>query len=235
MTKIYCAIDTSDLAHATRLAKQVSDAGCGIKLGLEFFTNHGAVGVQDISKACPDSKIFLDLKFHDIPNTVAGALRAVARLGVTYINCHASGGIEMMKAGLDALADESVRLGLSTPQFLAVTVLTSIDEKALKEVGQTGSSEEQVIRLAQLTHRAGLAGIVCSGQEIKLVRNMLGHDFVLMVPGIRPADGDMGDQKRVMTPREAMQAGATHLVIGRPITAAKDPALAAADILKTLE
>lgn len=234
MTKIYCAIDTPELSRATALAEQINSAGCGIKLGLEFFSNNGPAGVAAISKACPDAKIFLDMKYHDIPNTVAGALRGAARLGVTYVNCHASGGSEMMKMGLDALADESSKLGLPTPQFLAVTVLTSIDESALKSVGQSGAPSEQVVRLATLTKDSGLAGIVCSGQEIQLVRGALGKDFVLMVPGIRPAGADLGDQKRVMTPKEALDAGATHLVIGRPITGAKDPAQAAADILATL-
>jgi orotidine-5'-phosphate decarboxylase len=140
----------------------------------------------------------------------------------------------MMKAGQDALAEESIRLGLPVPKFLAVTVLTSLDENALKDVGQIGPAETQVIRLAKLTQQAGLAGIVCSGQEIKLVRGALGQDFVLMVPGIRPAGADLGDQKRVMTPREAIDAGATHLVIGRPITGSKDPPQAATDIIKSM-
>lgn len=235
MTKVYCAIDTPDLGRATELAKQVSLAGCGVKLGLEFFANNGPSGITAISKSCPDAKIFLDVKFHDIPNTVAGALRGAARLGVAYVNCHASGGVEMMRAGQEALAEESIRLGLPVPKFLAVTVLTSINEQALNEIGQTGQPHDQVVRLAKLTQQAGLAGIVCSGHEIKLVREALGQDFVLMVPGIRPAGSDVGDQKRIMTPREAMEAGATHLVIGRPITGAKDPTLAATEILKSLE
>lgn len=234
MTQIYCAIDTPDVARATELSRQVSSAGCGVKLGLEFFSNNGPAGIAAISKACPDAKIFLDMKYHDIPNTVAGALRGAARLGVAYVNCHASGGAEMMKMGLDALADEASKLGLSTPKFLAVTVLTSIDADALKSVGQIGVPSEQVVRLATLTKNSGLAGIVCSGHEIQLVRGALDKDFVLMVPGIRPAGADVGDQKRVMTPKEALDAGATHLVIGRPITGAKDPAQAAADILSTL-
>ncbi|MBL8640495.1 MAG: orotidine-5'-phosphate decarboxylase [Alphaproteobacteria bacterium] len=235
MTKIYCAIDTPDLKLATNLAYQVSGAGCGIKLGLEFFATNGPDGVAAILKACPDSKIFLDMKYHDIPNTVAGALRGAARLGVAYINCHASGGMEMMKIGLDALLDESLKLGVPPPRFLAVTVLTSIDQQALISVGQTGTPPEQVIKLAKLTRDSGLAGIVCSGQEIRLVRESLGDDFVLMVPGIRPVGTDSGDQKRIMSPQDAILAGATHLVIGRPITGANDPAQAASDILETLK
>ena len=140
----------------------------------------------------------------------------------------------MMRAGLDALAEESIKLGMAIPKFLAVTVLTSIDEAALASIGQKSPASDQVLCLAKLTQDSGLAGVVCSGQEIKLVRDGLGKDFVLMVPGIRPAGADVGDQKRVMTPSEALGAGATHLVIGRPITGAKDPAQAAADILETL-
>ncbi len=234
MTKIYCAIDTPDVARATELARQVSEAGCGVKLGLEFFASNGPAGIAAVSKACPDAQIFMDVKFHDIPNTVAGALRGAARLGVAYVNVHASGGVDMMRAGQDALVDESARLGLPTPKLLAVTVLTSIDEVALQSVGMQGPAKDQVVRLARLTHQSGLAGIVCSGQEISLVRAALGPDFVLMVPGIRPAGSDVGDQKRVMTPKEAMEAGATHLVIGRPITGAADPAAAARAILETL-
>jgi orotidine-5'-phosphate decarboxylase len=235
MTKIYCAIDTPDISRATELSRVVSAVGCGVKLGLEFFAQNGPTGVAAIMKACPDAKIFLDVKFHDIPNTVAGALRGAARLGVSYVNVHASGGTEMMRAGLDALADESAKIGGVAPQLLAVTVLTSIDEQSLLAVGQYGPASEQVVRLAQLTDAAGLAGIVCSGQEIQLVRKAVGENFILMVPGIRPAGSDAGDQKRVMTPREAMDAGATHLVIGRPITGAKDPAQTAAEILATLK
>lgn len=231
MSKIYCAIDTPDIVKATELSRQVAEAGCGIKLGLEFFTHNGSRGVASIMEVCPDAKIFLDIKLHDIPNTVAGALRGVTKLGVAYVNVHASGGSEMMKAGLDALQDEAVKIGCAAPELLAVTVLTSLDEAALQAVGQVGPASEQVVRLAKLTKESGLAGIVCSGQEISLVRNALGADFVLMVPGIRPAGAEVGDQKRVMTPQEAMAAGATHLVIGRPITGAKDPAQAAADIL----
>lgn len=234
MTKIYCAIDTPDVARATELARQVSEAGCGVKLGLEFFASNGPAGIAAVSKACPDAQIFMDVKFHDIPNTVAGALRGAARLGVAYVNVHASGGVDMMRAGQDALVDESAWLGLPTPKLLAVTVLTSIDEVALQSVGMQGPAKDQVVRLARLTHQSGLAGIVCSGQEISLVRAALGPDFVLMVPGIRPAGSDVGDQKRVMTPKEAMETGATHLVIGRPITGAADPAAAARAILETL-
>ncbi len=235
MSKIFCAIDTPDLSRAVALSSSVARAGCGIKLGLEFFMSHGPSGVQSIRNACPDIPVFLDLKFHDIPNTVAGALRAVTRLDVQYLNLHASGGADMMKAGLDAIADEATRLGIATPKLLAVTVLTSMDQGSLKDVGQDENVEEQVLRLAQLTKTSGLAGVVCSAKEISVLRKNLGPDFVLMVPGIRPAGSDTQDQRRVMTPQDAISAGATHLVIGRPITGADNPEIAAMEILKSLE
>lgn len=234
MTKIFCAIDTPDLSRAISLSGEISKAGCGIKLGLEFFSSLGASGVQSIRNAYPDIPIFLDLKFHDIPNTVAGALRAVTRLGVSYLNVHASGGFEMMRAGAEAILDEADKSGLVAPKLLAVTVLTSMDQTALSAVGQSDEVRSQVLRLASLTKESGLAGVVCSGQEISFLRDHLGQDFVLMVPGIRPSGSDAGDQKRVLTPKAAVDLGATHLVIGRPITQADDPYQAACDILSSL-
>ncbi len=235
MPQIYCAIDTPDLARAVQLSQMVSSSGCGIKLGLEFFSAHGIKGVETIQSACPGIPIFLDLKFHDIPNTVAGAMRAIARLGVTYVNVHASGGREMMIAAKEALLKESEKIGLFPPKLIAVTVLTSLDDDNLKSVGQNGPVEHQAMRLALLAYECGLSGVVCSAHEIAMLRHRLGQDFVLMVPGIRPAGSSTGDQKRVMTPPEAMKAGASHLVIGRPITEADNPAEAARVILKSLE
>lgn len=235
MTKIFCALDTPDQSRATALAQSLSQvAGCGIKLGLEYFSANGAAGVAAIRKAFPDLPLFLDLKYHDIPNTVAQAYRALAGLGVEYINLHAAGGREMMQAANTAIRDEAAKLNVKAPQVLAVTVLTSLDDKNLTEVGQATPAADQVVRLAKLTKDCGLAGIVCSAHEITRIRSELGSDFVLMVPGIRPAGSDAGDQKRVMTPGEAFAAGATHLVIGRPITGAPDPAAAAAAILADL-
>ncbi|HNQ91387.1 MAG TPA: orotidine-5'-phosphate decarboxylase [Alphaproteobacteria bacterium] len=233
MSRVYCAIDTPDVGRAVQLSQAIAEAGCGIKLGLEFFSSNGSVGVESIRRACPTIPVFLDLKFHDIPNTVAGAMRSVTRLGVQYVNLHASGGAAMMRAGLDAVEEEAARLGIVAPKVLAVTVLTSMDESALTDVGQSLPVENQVLRLARLTQQSGLAGVVCSAKEIKLLRENLGHDFVLMVPGIRPPGSDAGDQKRVMTPKEAVDLGATHLVIGRPITGADDPQKAAEDILSS--
>jgi len=223
---IYCAIDTKDMGKAKELVAAVSEAGCGVKLGLEFFNTHGPQGVQTILSERVKPSVFLDLKYHDIPNTVAGAVSAASSLDVSFLNVHASGGIEMMEQAKAACANHI--------QLLAVTVLTSLNEVALKDVGQDPDPVTQVTRLANLTHKAGLAGVVCSAHEIKHLRNALPKSFILMVPGIRPAGSDVGDQKRVMTPKEAMDAGATHLVIGRPITGAKDPAQAARDIIASL-
>lgn len=224
--KIFCAIDTPDLNHAKSLAKSISGTGCGIKLGLEFFNAFGPQGIRDIIKEIGGTPVFLDLKYHDIPNTVAGAVKAVSALGVQYLNVHAAGGVEMMKAAKAACAPGT--------KLLAVTVLTSMDDVNLISVGQAVPAADQVERLAKLAHDAGLDGVVCSAHEISRLRSACGPDFVLMVPGIRPAGSDTGDQKRVMTPAEAMKAGATHLVIGRPITGAPDPAAAAREILGTI-
>lgn len=224
--KIFCAIDTNDLERARYLVEAVSGQ-CGIKLGLEFFNAHGVKGVKDLMKPYPDTPLFLDLKYHDIPNTVAGAIRAVThRLKPAYLNVHASGGLDMMKAAKDACPPET--------KLLAVTVLTSIDAETLKAVGQGMDAQAQVKRLALLTQRAGLDGVVCSSHEIELIRQTCGEDFVAMVPGIRPAGSSSGDQKRIMTPQEAINKGATHLVIGRPITGSDDPANASIEILQSL-
>ncbi len=227
MPKIYCAIDTDDISHAKTLISELSSAGIGIKLGLEFFNHFGPDGIEEAMSSAPDSPLFLDLKFHDIPNTVAGAIRAVSnRLKPAYLNVHAAGGLEMMKQAKQACHPES--------KLLAVTVLTSLDDEALVQVGQQTPAQSQVETLAKLTQQAGLDGVVCSSKEIETLRSACGDDFVLMTPGIRPAGSSMDDQKRVMTPKQAIDLGATHLVIGRPITKADNPAIAAKEILETL-
>jgi orotidine-5'-phosphate decarboxylase len=228
---IFCAIDTTDTARAVDLAAQVAQAGCGIKLGLEYFNAHGPDGIRRVTDAHAHVPLFLDLKYHDIPNTVAGAVRAACALAPAYMNVHAAGGLEMMKAAMDAARDESAKRGIAAPRMLAVTILTSLDDPALHAVGYVGAAADNVLRLAALTQAAGMDGIVCSAHEIAAVRRECGADFVLMVPGIRPAGADTGDQKRVMTPAQAMDAGATHLVIGRPITGAPDPGAAARAII----
>ena len=225
-TPIFCAIDKPDLESALSLC-QVLPEGIGIKLGLEFFNALGIYGVTNIQNAFSSLPIFLDLKYHDIPNTVAGAIKAVTKdFKPAYLNVHAAGGLEMMQAAKQACPAET--------KLLAVTLLTSLDEQAISEVGYKENVRERVIQMAQLAQKARLDGVVCSSHEIEAIRESCGNDFALMVPGIRPAGSDAGDQKRVMTPAEAMSKGASHLVIGRPISQAADPQQAANDILQSL-
>jgi len=218
---VFCAIDTPDLPEAQKLVEALSDTIGGIKLGLEFFMAHGAEGYRVLAdKGLP---IFLDVKLHDIPNTVAGALKSLLPLKPSFITLHASGGTAMMQAARDAVANA----GAGRPKLLAVTVLTSLDSKDLSSVGQAADPTAQVVRLAQLAKESGMDGAICSPAEIPALRAALGKDFILMVPGIRPAWTQANDQKRTLTPSQAMKAGATFLVIGRPITKAESPAEAA--------
>jgi orotidine-5'-phosphate decarboxylase len=224
---LYVALDTPDLERALALARSLSTAVGGIKLGLEFLSAHGPEGLKRlIAEGLP---VFADVKFHDIPNTVAGAARALSCLGVTIFNVHASGGVAMMQA-----AKEAALTARAPAKVLAVTVLTSLGEKDLARVGQGMKVEEQVVRLALLAREAGLDGVVCSPREIAAVRQACGKDFLIVTPGIRPRGAELGDQVRVMTPAEAVQAGADILVIGRPVTAARDPAAAARALLLEL-
>ena len=218
---VFCALDVADRQAALRLASAIRADIHGLKVGLEFFLAEGAEGTQALAEI--GLPIFLDLKLHDIPNTVAGAVRSVLRLKPTFLTLHTSGGEAMMRAAVDAAAQG----GASRPKLLGVTVLTSLDVQDLEAVGQAADTKAQVLRLARLARKSGLDGVVCSPEEIASLRNELGPDFVLMVPGIRPAWAVTQDQKRVMTPQEAVKAGATYLVIGRPITAADNPANAA--------
>ncbi|SKA32237.1 orotidine-5'-phosphate decarboxylase [Enhydrobacter aerosaccus] len=238
---VYCAIDTVDLPLAARLIRSVAGSATptvgGIKLGLEFFLAHGAPGVRYAFPApvrATGTGFFLDLKLHDIPNTVAGGIRAVMELEPTYITIHTAGGAAMMKAAAETAAAEAARLGISRPKLLGVTVLTSLDKSDLEAVGVPSDPGQQVLRLAALARASGLDGVICSPLEIAALRRECGGDFVLMVPGIRPAGAATGDQKRVLTPAEAVALGATHLVIGRPITEAADPAVAAQAIARDL-
>jgi len=230
---ILVAIDTADLDRARSLARALAGAVGGIKLGLEFFNAHGPDGVRAVAGDRGD--LFLDLKYHDIPNTVAGAVRAAIALRPMILNVHASGGAAMMRAAREAAMSEAARLGIPGPRLIAVTVLTSMDVSDVAAVGQIGPVAEQVVRLARLTRDCGLDGVVCSPREITAIRAACGPDFTLVVPGIRPAGAETGDQKRVMTPREAMTAGADFLVIGRPIAGAADPVAAAGAILAEID
>jgi orotidine-5'-phosphate decarboxylase len=224
---VFVALDTTDLDQARRLATSVRGSVGGLKLGLEFFNAHGPAGVRPfVESGLP---VFLDLKYHDIPNTVAGAVRAAARLGVSILNVHAQGGAAMMRAALDAAKSIS-----PSTRLIAVTMLTSLGDEDLPSLGLQPPVADQVLRLAALTQECGLDGVVCSAHEIVRLRKALGPDFLLVVPGIRPAGSEIGDQRRVMGPAEARDAGADILVVGRPITGAPDPALAARDIAQSL-
>ena len=230
---VFCAIDTADVDKAAMLAEQVASLVGGLKLGLEFFAAHGPTGVRRI--ATGGAAIFLDLKFHDIPNTVAGAVRAATRLRPTLLTVHAAGGRAMMKAAGEAAQEEAARLDIAPPRIVAVTVLTSLDRRDLAATGIDASPNDQVMRLADLAMEAGLDGVVCSPHEVAALRPRLGPEAMLVVPGIRPRGTKTGDQKRIMSPRQALAAGADLLVIGRPITAADDPARAAAAIAAELD
>jgi len=219
---IYVAIDTPDLDRARALAKAVAPLAGGLKLGLEFFCRNGREGVAEL--AALGLPLFLDLKLHDIPNTVAGAIAALADLEPAVLTVHAAGGRAMMAAAKAAAPPAT--------KVVAVTVLTSLDRDDLGSIGVGDDSLAQVERLASLARDAGLDGIVCSGNELGAARRVWSDGF-FVVPGIRPADSAIGDQKRVMTPRAALDAGASVLVIGRPVTAARDPAAALAAIAAT--
>lgn len=228
---VFCAIDTPDLARAQDLARAVGPVTGGLKLGLEFVHAQGPQGIAAVQNAAPGAALFLDLKLHDIPNTVASSLRAVCRAHKpAYVNVHAAGGAEMMNAALAAVREES-----PATKLLAVTVLTSMDQAGLQQCGAARPVADQVLLLARLAQESGLDGVVCSALELAPLRAALGPDFILMVPGIRPAGGDTQDQKRVMTPAQAKAGGATHIVVGRPITdgsLSPDPAEAARMVLQ---
>ena len=217
-TKIIVALDFADAASALMLVERLDPALCRLKVGKELFTAAGPEFVRALVTRGYD--VFLDLKFHDIPNTVAAACRAAAGLGVWMLNVHASGGSRMMMAAREALSNPA------GPLLIAVTVLTSMSAEDLSEVGVTDAPADQVLRLARLAQQCKLDGVVCSAQEASMLRADLGANFRLVTPGIRPVGAEAGDQRRVMTPVQALSAGATDLVIGRPITAAADPLVA---------
>ncbi|BCV53917.1 orotidine 5'-phosphate decarboxylase [Shewanella algae] len=216
-TPIVVALDFDNKFKALQLIDKLDPSMCRLKVGKEMFTLFGPQLVKEIHDRGFD--LFLDLKFHDIPNTVAKAVTAAAEMGVWMVNVHASGGLTMMEAARRAL----LPYGDNAPLLIAVTVLTSMSDDELKLIGVEGSAEDQVRRLARLTQKAGLDGVVCSARESSMLKAELGADFKLVTPGIRPAGSDAGDQKRIMTPAEAMAAGSDYLVIGRPITQAADP------------
>lgn len=215
--KVIVALDYETRKEAMQLVDQLDPSLCRLKVGKEMFTTLGTEFVKELQKRHFD--VFLDLKFHDIPNTVARAVRSAADLGVWMVDMHASGGLRMMEAAKKILEP----YGKDAPILIAITVLTSMEEADLLQIGVNTSPEEHVIRLARLSQRAGLDGVVCSPQEVEILRQRCGDDFKLITPGIRPEGSQLGDQRRVMTPREAIDAGSDYLVIGRPITQAADP------------
>lgn len=219
MNPIFVALDTPSLERALALCEQVRGLAGGVKLGLEFFCSPGPAGVARIQAL--GLPVFLDLKLHDIPNTVAKAVEALAPLEPAVLTVHAAGGRAMLEAAKDAAPP--------TTKVVAVTVLTSLDSSDLQSVGVASQAEDQVGRLAELARVAGLDGIVCSGAEVRAARTAWPDGF-FVVPGVRPQGSGSGDQKRVVTPREALEAGASILVVGRPVTAADDPAAALRDI-----
>ena len=216
--KIIVALDYADARAAQDMVARLDPALCRVKVGKELFTAAGPALVEAL--VARGFGVFLDLKFHDIPNTVAGACRAAARLGVWMMNVHACGGRAMMQAAREALAGSN---SAQRPKLIAVTVLTSMAQSDLADIGMQGAPDEVVLRLARLAQSAGLDGVVCSAQEAYALRAACSAEFSLVTPGIRPAEGAQDDQKRVMTPRAAIAAGANYLVIGRPITQAADP------------
>ncbi|MFD1382324.1 orotidine-5'-phosphate decarboxylase [Rhodanobacter aciditrophus] len=214
---IVVALDYPTIDQATAMAKRLDPSLCRVKVGKELFTKAGPAVLDELHALGFD--VFLDLKFHDIPNTVANAVSVAAKSGVWMVNVHASGGRRMMEASANALAQIQDHNTL----LIAVTVLTSMDQTDLVEVGIDLSPQEHVMRLAKLAKSSGMDGVVCSAQESSMLSQNLGSDFVLVTPGIRPAGSAQGDQKRIMTPAQAMAAGSHYLVIGRPITQAEDP------------
>jgi orotidine-5'-phosphate decarboxylase len=225
--KIIIALDYPNAAPALALADRLEPSLCRMKVGKELFTAAGPAVLEKLMTR--GFEIFLDLKFHDIPNTTAQACKAAASLGVWMINVHALGGRKMMEAAREAIARSEEQ-----PKLIAVTVLTSMVQQDLAEIGINAASADMVLRLATLARDSGLDGVVCSAQEAALLRKHCGNEFCLVTPGIRPASASHDDQSRVMTPRAALQAGSSYLVIGRPITQAADPLQALLDINQEL-
>ena len=215
--KIIVALDYDNQQDAMFMAQCLDPQRCRLKVGKELFTIAGPELIKSLHQL--GFEVFLDLKFHDIPNTVAKAVLAAAKLGVWMVNVHASGGSEMMETTIAAMQTA----GGKQPLLIAVTVLTSMDADGLRETGINQTPAERVLELAKLTQNSGLAGVVCSAQEAQLLKQELGSEFILVTPGIRPAFASVGDQKRIMTPAQAIAAGSDYLVIGRPITQAEDP------------
>jgi len=225
--RLIVALDVSSAAQARKIVASLGDSIDFYKVGLQLYTAEGPSVVRDLVGS--GRRVFLDLKYHDIPNTVASAVREAGKLGVSLLTVHTSGGTKMLRAATDAAKESN-----SAMKVVAVTVLTSMDEEDLNSVGVPGSVEEQVVSLAALAMKAGCHGVVSSAREVRALRARLGNDFLVVTPGVRPAGVAHGDQARVVTPAEAIAAGASHIVVGRPITAAPSPALEAEKILQEI-
>ncbi len=226
--RLIVALDVATAAEAQKIVDHVGRSATTFKVGKQLFTAEGPAFVRKL--VASGLKVFLDLKFHDIPNTVAAAVRSAAGLGVSMLTVHASGGAKMLRAAADAAKEAK-----TPPLVLAVTVLTSLGDADLQEIGTSGRAADQVLRLAELARNNGCLGVVASPQEVRKLREMLGTGFAIVTPGVRPAGAEVGDQARIATPGDAIRNGATYLVVGRPITEAKDPAKAAEAILKEIE
>jgi len=221
--KVIVALDFSSADEALNLARRLDPAQCRVKVGKELFTRAGPALVEQLQQM--DFELFLDLKYHDIPNTTAQACRAAAELGVWMVNVHALGGRRMMEAAREAVANSHHQ-----PLLIAVTILTSLDGPELAEVGLAGEPVDNVVRLARLAEASGMDGVVCSPREVSTLREIVAADFRLVTPGVRPAGAAVGDQKRITTPGDAIRLGSSYLVVGRPITQAEDPLAALANI-----
>ena len=231
--QLIVALDVENSAAANKLVATLSDIVKWFKVGKQLFTAVGPVSVTLLREA--EKHIFLDLKFHDIPNTVAGAVAAGTQIGADMINLHASGGLEMMRAAAETAEKQAAKLGIPKPTLLGVTILTSVDQVSFQsDFGTQRKLGDQVAYLAELAQQAGLDGVVASPLEIELIRQVCGNDFVIVTPGVRPAWASSNDQQRVTTPAEAIDAGANYIVVGRPITASDNPREAARRILQEI-
>jgi orotidine-5'-phosphate decarboxylase len=227
--RLIIALDVPSAAEAQKLVLQIGDAAVFYKVGFQLFTVAGPDFVRELASS--GKKIFLDLKVHEIPNTAAAAVKSAASLNVQMVTVHASGGSKMLRAAVEAATSAGQTQGKDAPVILAVTVLTSLANEDLPEIGLNVSAREQAVRLAKVAHSAGCGGVVASPEEIGAIRNAVGGQMLIVTPGIRPTGSDKGDQSRIATPVEAIRSGATHLVVGRPITKASDPAEAARNIV----
>ena len=226
--RLIVALDVPGATQARQIVQAIGEAATTYKVGNQLFTAEGPQVVRDLVSS--GRKVFLDLKYHDIPNTVAAAVRSAAELGVSMLTVHASGGSKMLKAAAEAASQSSAK-----PMVLAVTVLTSLSDADLQELGIVGDVLSQVLRVGALARAAGCGGLVASAHEARELRTALGEGFALVTPGVRPAGASAGDQARVVTPKDAIAAGATYLVVGRPILEAPDPAKAAQQIALEIE